>query len=165
MSKLLVRHGLSKANDRNNVGALAFGRPDAGLMELGRTNARDLNGIFRTNFGFIPEETPVATSDLLRTKETAREAGFLNLAHYACLNEVIHGMELPELRHMLRIERKVPTAASRQAERILTNPPTESIWFTHGLVIIGLCNVLGIEREHTTRFVPEFCEIVELPID
>jgi broad specificity phosphatase PhoE len=161
MSRILIRHGLSRANAGGDE---AFGRPNAELLPVGREAARNLTSVLEAKYGILPGQTPVATSELLRTAQTAREAGFSAVTPYRQLNEVIHGMDLLELRHMLREERQTPVAAIQQAELILASPPEEKIWFTHGLVILGLYAVLGLERDSEARYVPDFCEIIELPI-
>ncbi len=160
MSVLVVRHGLSEANNRNNLGNLAFASKDAPLMAKGRIQARSLGERLRTKH-FAGIDSIVATSELLRTKETANFAGFVATHPYESLNEVEHGVDLAALREML--DRKVlPIPAIEAAEALLNNPPTEDIWFTHGLVIAGLSQVLGIAQDE--RFIPKFCEVRELPI-
>jgi len=162
MSVLVIRHGLSEANNRANLGTLAFASGEAPLMQLGIEQAWELNQRLRTEYDIDVGNTQVATSQLKRTQETAWEAGFHHLATYPVLNEVDHGMELPKLRTALHFK-ELPEAALKAAETILENPPTESIWITHGLVIAGLCQILGASQD--ARFIPRFCEIRELPIE
>ncbi|MDB5163920.1 MAG: hypothetical protein JWS12_538 [Candidatus Saccharibacteria bacterium] len=162
MAVLVIRHGLSEANNRNNVGMLAFASKDAPLMEQGRQQARELTAILRIEHDIDTAKTPVATSELLRTQQTAEEAGFTNISIYPVLNEVAHGIALPGLREMLD-QKKLPDVALQAAHAILENPPAEDIWVTHGLVIASLCQVLDVARED--RFIPRFCERRELPID
>ncbi|HSX45358.1 MAG TPA: histidine phosphatase family protein [Candidatus Saccharimonadales bacterium] len=161
MSVLVVRHGLSEANNRDNIGTLAFASDEAPLMEQGRQQARLLGETLTFNYGVEIGDTEVATSTLYRTQETAREAGFKALKTYAVLDEVLHGIELPQLREMLD-KKQLPPAAIEAAENIIENPPSEPIWFTHGLVIAGLCQVMGVAEDQ--RFIPRFCEVRQLPI-
>ena len=161
MPILVIRHGLSEANNRNNLGTLAFASGQAPLMEHGREQARLLGKTLAESFGIIPDGKQVATSEMARTQETAREAGFQHLSTYAILNEVSHGMELTDLRAALD-KRQLPPAAIEAAEAILETPPSEDVWFTHGLVIASLCQVLGAAQDE--RFIPRFCEVRELPI-
>lgn len=162
MSVLVVRHGLSEANNHLNVGTMAFASSEAPLMERGIEQARQLGVHLTENFGvYVRPLFPVATSGMLRTQQTAREAGFALLNTYANLNEVDHGIELTELRLML--DRQVlPDTALRAAEALISDPPQESIWFTHGLVIASLSQILGVAQDQ--RFIPRFCEVRELPI-
>ena len=162
MPVIVVRHGLSEANNRNNVGNLAFASETAPLMELGRQQARALRPMLNDEYSINPSATPAATSELLRTQQTAQEAGFLTLKAYSCLDEVKHGMELTSLRAILD-EGMLPSIALQSAEAVLNNPPPEeSIWFTHGLLIAGLCAALGVHQDR--RLIPRFCEARELPI-
>jgi broad specificity phosphatase PhoE len=158
MSKLVARHGVSEANDINS---LAFGQPDAPLLPLGWEQAHDLGQKFEKNHGIIIATARVATSTMLRAEQTAEGAGFIHTTSYKTLDEVEHGLELTELRRCLD-EQIVPDAALRQAELILASPPEEEILVTHGLVIIGLCELLGVKGNW--QFKPKFCEIRELPI-
>ena len=158
MSVLVVRHGLSHANNRES---LAFANSSAGLKRDGRDQARVLGLVLRTNHHIDTSSTEVAVSEYKRTFETAKGAGFLKLAKYSILNEIDHGMTFKDLRALLD-EGILPDAAILGAEAILQDPPDESIWVTHGLVIAGLCRVLGVNQED--RLIPRFCEIRELPL-
>ncbi|HSX02308.1 MAG TPA: hypothetical protein VLI05_03250 [Candidatus Saccharimonadia bacterium] len=60
--------------------------------------------------------------------------------------------------------KEVPKAAYVAAEALLSQPLTESIWFTHGLIIMAACDVLGLARSRWKRFKPQFCEVRVLPI-
>ena len=114
--------------------------------------------------GIVPRLSKAAVSQLLRTRQTAEEAGFLpgRTADYACLNEVKHGMNGADLRRLLD-SGGIPDAAMRAAAEILKRPPKEGIWVSHGLVIAGLCKTLGIDQNYE-RLVPRFCEVRKLPI-
>lgn len=129
-------------------------------MEQGWEMARELGTTLRLGYGVAPD-TPVAVSELKRTQQTARGAGFDKLSVYPALNEVAHGVPLPGLREMLD-RQQLPEVALETAEAILADPPAETIWITHGLVIAGLCRVLGDERYE--RFIPRFCEIRQLSL-
>jgi hypothetical protein len=161
MTRLVIRHGLSEANNRNNVGTLAFASREAPLMEQGVEQAKHLRQYLFDSRGITTSDTRVATSTLERTQQTAREAGFTEIATYKALDEVEHGLELTELRAMLG-RKELPDAALKAAELILGNPPTEGVWVSHGLVIAGLCQVIGANED--MRFIPRFCEIREIPI-
>jgi hypothetical protein len=161
MSVLVIRHGLSEANNRDNIGTLAFASKDAPLMELGREQARNLNIVLSIEYGIDVIDTPVATSELRRAQETAERAGFRKMLIYPALNEVAHGIALQGLREMLD-QKQLPGVALEAARVILEEPPAQRIWVTHGLIIAGLCQMLDVARE--ARFIPRFCEIRELPI-
>ena len=157
-----IRHGLSEANNRDNIGTLAFAAKDAPLMEKGKEQAREGAARLSGDYGINPRTTAVAVSGLLRTRQTAEVMGFQRITSYESLNEVEHGMEGGALRVMLDVG-QLPPAALRAAESILHQPPTEGVWITHGLVIAGLSRILDIDREFE-RLIPRFCEVRELPI-
>jgi phosphohistidine phosphatase SixA len=161
MSILVIRHGLSEANNRHNAGSLAFASGEAPLMALGREQAHQLGEKLAAHYGIDVASQQVATSTLRRTQETAHEAGFTAITAYASLDEVKHGMELPDLRTAL-YKRHLPYAALVAVETILNDPPPEQVWITHGLVIAGLCEVLNVAQGE--RFIPKFCEVRELPV-
>ncbi|MDL2341963.1 MAG: histidine phosphatase family protein [Patescibacteria group bacterium] len=161
MSVLVIRHALSEANNRNNIGTLAFASMEAALMELGVRQAEALGAKLTAEYSVDPATTTIAVSNLRRTQETAQKAGFKIVNRYAVLNEVSHGITLPHLRGLLD-QNFLPVEALTAAEDILAAPPTEPIWITHGLVIAGLCNVLNIHQEK--KLIPKFCEIRELDL-
>ena len=161
MSILLVRHGLSEANNRANVGGMAFGAASAPLMKLGRDQAALARAVLEDQYGIELENTAVATSDLLRTQQTARLAGFTTLRSYAQLDEVKHGLDPLRLRAILD-SGQLPKIAIEAAEVTLANPPAEKVWFSHGLRIAGVCAVLGIHQE--LRLIPRFCEIRQIEL-
>ncbi|MCA9338639.1 histidine phosphatase family protein [Candidatus Saccharibacteria bacterium] len=163
MSIYIVRHGLSEANNRNNFGTPAFGNKSAPLMLEGRMAAARLNPLFKHTYNIDPATTPAATSELVRTQETARRAGFTALNSYAALNEVERGLTLDDKR-AVRERGVIPREALDAAKELLDNPPTENIWFTHGLLIAGLCKHLGIYQDPKYRIIPHFCEIRQLPL-
>ncbi len=162
MSKLVARHSLSEANNRDNYGTPAFGHADAPLMSEGRTIAQKMGKEFEVSHGIIPFTTLAAVSMMLRSWETAVEAGFVDLNEYEILNEVDTKLPHPELKAMMA-NRQHTEVALKAAHLILENPPEEQIWVTHGLIIASLCEVLGIANQFE-HFVPKFCEIRELPI-
>ncbi len=162
MPILVIRHGLSEANNRDNVGTLAFAAKDAPLMDKGREQATERAARLPGDYGINPQTTAVAISNLLRTRETAEVMGFQQITPYESLNEVEHGLEGVALRTMLDAG-QLPSAALGAAETILRQPPSQEVWITHGLVIAGLSRVLGINHEFE-RLIPRFCEVRELPI-
>jgi hypothetical protein len=162
MSRLVGRHSLSEANNRDNYGTPAFGHADAPLMSEGCSIAKKMGVEFQAVYGIIPATTPAAVSKMLRAQETASEAGFIDLSEYAILNEVDTRLPHPELKDAIA-NRRHTIVALKAAELILENPPEEHVWITHGLVIAGLCEVLGVANQFE-HFVPKFCEIRELPI-
>jgi broad specificity phosphatase PhoE len=162
MPKLVARHSLSEANNRCNYGSLLFGHPDAPLMEEGKLIAREMGREFEQIFGIMPNATTVAVSLMERSKETALEAGFTSLVKYETLNEVDTKLPHPELKVTIA-NRQHTDIALQAAQLILKSPPKEHVWITHGLVIAALCAELGISNKFE-HFVPQFCEIRELPI-
>jgi hypothetical protein len=162
MSIFAIRHALSEANNRNNIGTLAFASKDAPLMDPGREQARRRASMLLGDYGINAAGTPAAVSSLLRTEETARVMGFQLIKAYEQLDEVEHGMSGPEFRALLDNGR-LPQASLDAAEVILQNPPSEKVWITHGLVIAGLSQVLGVSDQFE-RLIPKFCEVRELPM-
>lgn len=160
MSTPVARHALSQANNVENIGTLAFAHKDAPLMEKGHEQAKDLGILLPERYGITPSLTPIATSELARTQQTASSAGFVALQSYAQLNEVLHGMDGHELRAMLD-RRKLPSAAIQAAEAVLANPPKEEFWISHGLLIAGMCAVTGVYQNE--RLIPRFCEVRVIP--
>lgn len=158
MSKLLIRHGLSEANNRDNVGTMAFAAHDAPLMELGKEQARERAAHLPLEYDVDVKAEPVAVSTMLRTWQTAEHMGFTpqNISCYELLDEVTHGMEGAALR-MLLDSGGLPDAAIEAAHAILNSPPEERVWVTHGLVIASLCRVLGVSDQFE-RHIPWFCE-------
>jgi broad specificity phosphatase PhoE len=161
MNKLVVRHGLSQANNRANYGTPAFGSPDASLMDEGIVQATNAGVILRENYLIDPSTTTVAVSKMRRTWETANFAGFHTLRPYESLNEAMRGLTLEQIQH-IKDTREFPLPALQAAEEVLNNPPEEDIWFTHGLVIASMCKILDVHQEKSA--VPTFCEIRELPL-
>lgn len=162
MNTLVIRHGLSQANNRTNYGTPAFGSPNASLMDEGILQAKSLNPILTQDYMVDPTDTIVAVSNMRRTWETANFAGFHTLRPYDSLNEASNNLSLEDIAH-IRATKELPRIALQAAENLLNNPPEEKIWFTHGLLIASMCKVLDIhqDREH---FIPRFCEIRELTV-
>jgi len=160
---LVIRHSLSEANNRANFGTPAFASADAPLMQEGRMMAAELGVDLHEKYELNTDATIAATSTMLRTQQTATGAGFdvSNLRPYSVLDEVPRMREFIELRAMLDAG-IVPPEAIEAAYRLLKDPPEEEVWFTHGLVIAGLCKVLGVYQNERT--VPKFCEIRELNV-
>jgi broad specificity phosphatase PhoE len=135
----------------------AFGTAGAPLNETGINQARALHErLMKLGIDFVNE--PVAVSELMRTHETAKHAGFQRLHVYDILNEV--NTSSPELT-MKNLERRIlPPEAIAAARRILANPPTERYWVTHGLIIAALCAELG--QSDSKNLVPDFCSVSEI---
>ena len=159
MRKLLIRHELSEANNRDNWGTEAFGHADASLMPLGAERAPRIGYILETQHGIDLSYAQVAVSAMRRTQETARYAGLQHAVVYPELNEL--SLTFDEI-----IEGKQrstpPTRAIEQIQPLLDNPPHENIWFTHGFVIATICHVRGLAYD---RFIPRFGEIRTIEFD
>jgi broad specificity phosphatase PhoE len=161
MSILVVRHGLSEANNRENYGSPAFGNPDAPLMEAGRIQAISVGNQLEEDFGIDRETDIVAVSTMLRTQETAVVAGFHKISIYPLLNEEKGNLADEEVR--AAIDTKRPPELTRKAARFLIeNKLPEKVWISHGLLIATICQELGVYTNE--RFTPRFGEIRELPL-
>lgn len=164
MTKFVIRHGLSEANNRENYGTPAFGNPDAGLMNEGIDHAKNAGTILRLPpYSIDPSSSIVAVSKMRRTWETANFAGFHTLRPYESLDEISHSLTLEEIADIKKT-RVLPEIALQAAKDILKNPPEEDIWFTHGLVIASMCKVLNIYQDPKYSLIPAFGEIRELPV-
>ena len=164
MQVYVIRHGLSEANNYNNIGTPAFGNPDAPLMQLGIEQARLIPAELLADYGLADYDEAVATSQLLRTQQTAHEAGFHSQRSYGELNEIepsTVGVDRLAIKGLIRSGR-LPDQVVREAEQTLNSPPKECLWFTHGLRIAGICKVLGQHQD--ASLVPRFCEIRELTL-
>lgn len=153
MKKLLIRHAQSEANRLTRV---AFGVEGANLTGRGQEQAVRL-GVNLEEQGYDKTQI-VATSKLVRTQQTAYGAGFNNCVIHSDLNEIqtdVHPVEMARN----AIKNILPKEAYERAELLLHNAPIEEIWFSHGLVIAGIREVLGLQYH---RLVPEFCEITEI---
>lgn len=162
MSIIVIRHALSEANNRHNVGTMAFGSREAPLMIEGRAQALQRAATLRSEYGIDAATTAVAVSRLRRTQETATCLGFGQQTQYPLLDEVEHKMKGVELRALLDSMR-LPPAAILAAEEVLQDPPSERVWVTHGLLIAGLCYVLNV-IDNYERPVPRFCEVRSLSL-
>jgi hypothetical protein len=157
-----MRHGVSPANDKGNP---AYGSPSAGLLPLGRQQSMAGGEKLRAEYNFDTTNNWVATSRMRRSQDSAISAGCMNLVFYGALNEATEGLSIDELLQIkpALAKRHVPSCAINRATQLLESPPQEGLWITHGLIIVGLCEVLGV-RNPEWRFLPNFGEIRELPI-
>ena len=162
MKILVGRHALSEGNNRDNNGTLLFGHPAAPLMELGRGQSQEMGRAFLDTYGVKPATTPIAVSNMLRSQETARYAGFNHLVQYEQLDEVDTELDYSILKQWIN-EKRHTDIALKAARLILENPPKESVWITHGLVISAMCEILDVTYKFD-NFLPKFCEIRELQI-
>lgn len=158
---LVIRHGLSEANNRENYGTPAFGNSEAPLMPEGREQATALGKLLVRDFGIKLAEEPVAVSMMRRTQETAIVAGFRKLHLYPSLNEEKGNMTDAETKAALQSKRP-PSATVAAARLLIESPPVEKIWVTHALLIATICQELGVYQAE--RFTPKFCEVRELPL-
>jgi len=155
MKYLVIRHGKTGGTRLNRP---LFGKEGAPLVEEGREQAQMLGEMLREK-SIATTTLPVAVSELIRTRQTAMEAGFPeeHLQTSSLLNE-IHTADPHKTVEMIG-RGELPQEALVAAKKLLSNPPQETIWFTHGLVIAALREVLGLPG-----FIPDFCEIVEIEI-
>jgi len=115
-----IRHGFSAANDRNNIGTLAFAAKDAPLEDMGKDQARQGAEKLNNEYAIKPKVTAVAVSQLLRTQQTTEAMGFRQMKSYDLLNEVEHGMDGSALRTLLD-EGGLPIAAVHAARALIDN--------------------------------------------
>jgi hypothetical protein len=156
---LIVRHGLSSANDRNSE---AFGHADAPLLPLGVEQSVDAGRQMASVYGIDAKRWTAAASEMRRSQDTASAAGFTVVRSYAVLNEV-DVPKTPDLKAALNRREIIPEARAA-AQAVLDNPPKERIWFSHGYLIAALCELTEVDTSGL-RFIPRFGEIRELPIN
>lgn len=163
---LAIRHAHSTANGEKvpaglSADDLAFANQSAGLTQRGVEECARLAPTLRTR-GIDPHRVDVAVTEYARTRQTAERLGFpkARIMVRPEINEVDHGMDLDVLRAMLR-RNEVPRVAVMAAERLLRTPPKENVWVTHGLLIAGMCIVLGTADGYE-RPVPRQCEVRRL---
>jgi hypothetical protein len=161
----VIRHAHSTANTTEasasmTAEGLAFANQSAGLTERGAIECHTLSSFLPEKYGIVPSWTTVAVSEFSRTQLTAELLGFKKRTSYPELNEVDHGMALDVLRGMLR-QNQVPPVALTAARKTLDQPPAEDVWVTHGLLIAGLCTLLGTANQYE-RPVPRQCEVRQL---
>lgn len=156
MRRFIIRHGFTgvKRDQRD-----AFGVEGPPLDELGQKQAKKLKQAL-IHLGVDPSTESVAISEFLRTRQTAELAGFTNIQVRPVLNEVQTGLPGDELKAMLA-EKHLPPAVLERAQAALDNPPKEAVWISHGLLIMGLCELFGIKND---PFELEFCSITEINI-
>ncbi|MFZ2544471.1 MAG: hypothetical protein WAW80_00655 [Candidatus Saccharimonadales bacterium] len=88
MRKLLIRHVLSCANDRNNWGTEAFNHNDSPLHPDGIARVPNIRNELTDAYGIEIPNTKVAISSMLRTRHTAFYTGFRKFNTYKSLDEV-----------------------------------------------------------------------------
>ncbi len=142
MLRFVIRHGETgvRRNDRKLHGI--HGPP---LNNEGKIQAQRLHTEF-VKLNIDPRYHPVAVSEFLRTKQTAEEAGFLLVTQYKILNEISTGLKQNDLKKFIN-DRQLPQIVLDKAKELLDRPPKEKIWITHGLVIMGLHQLLGISEK------------------
>ena len=153
----IIRHAKSLGNRRNRA---TFGVKGAGLSVEGVNTAKKLKKAL-ADLGIDANKEPVAVSELIRTRQTAEQAGFKRITTTPLLNEVDSGLQPDTLDRML-LNKAVPKAAIAAAKKLLKHPPAEQVWVTHGLLIAGLAHELNIPVHKL--FVPEMASITTLTI-
>jgi len=163
---LVMRHALSEANNWDNIGTPAHYAKNAPLMPKGREQARAKKGELITEYGINPEETAAAVSTLERSPETGREVGFAALRVYSLLDEFDPDdpKDWPLILKDLA-KGRCPQELLEEAYALLSNPPEEKVWISHGVKIAGIAHALGGIKFANNRPYPGFCEITELHID
>lgn len=154
---LVIRHAISEGgrHDRH-----LFPKEGAPLSAQGILDAQGLHAQLVAHNVDLENE-PVAISELIRTRQTAEHAGLKNLSEYAMLNEVDSGLSPEELDAIIE-NKQVPKKAIAAAQKLLTNPPKESIWVTHGMLIAAMARELRIPPNEL--FVPDMATITALQI-
>ena len=156
MKYLLIRHGKT---DANRLTRAAYGKKGAPINAQGIERATELKNKLLGR-GIDLTKVVAATSELLRTQQTAEAAGITKYVTYRLLNEV--KTSDPQITNDLIKRRVLPKEAVAAARKLLKNPPKEKIWVTHGLLIAAILSELHITGQ--ADFVPDFCSIIEIEI-
>lgn len=154
MQRFVIRHAASTGN---RLTRFAFGKDGSPLSELGKQQALELRPVLGSR-GIDVTTEHVAVSPKTRAQDTAWIAGFQHLSIYMVLDEVMTGLKHGEAGKMLAAG-LMPSEATKAARAILSNPPPERVWVTHGLVLAALLHELGIKNS-----TPDLCSITELDI-
>lgn len=154
---IIIRHAKAEGgrHDRH-----LFPKEGAPLIEDGREAASLLTRKLLA-LGVDPAHQPVAVSELIRTHQTAEAAGFKTIKVYSVLNEVNSDLTPAKLDALIG-ERIVPKQALSAAKRLLKSPPAENVWITHGMLIAGLAEELGMAKN--TLYIPEMASAIEIII-
>lgn len=154
----IIRHGTSEGNRHNQA---SFGPEGGALNHQGIQEAKALRKELHS-LSIDVQTEPAASSIMKRAYETALYAGFKQINKYTSLNEVGGDLPADALDSMLET-REAPPSAIAAARKLLSNPPPEKIWVTHGQLIAGIAYVLGIPS--STLFIPKMGTItrIELP--
>lgn len=156
MKYLLIRHGKT---DANRLARAAFGRAGAPLNDEGRQQALKLTKELEARSIDLSTQ-PAAVSELLRTEETARAAGLQRIVVNPLLNEV--NTSNPQNTLDLVAQGKLPEEAIKAAKAIISNPPKQKIWVTHGLLIAAIQFVAGTTDPDS--LIPDNCEVREVEL-
>ncbi|CAN5165263.1 hypothetical protein BH09PAT3_BH09PAT3_4020 [soil metagenome] len=151
---LLVRHAQSYANKQDFT---AFGNVESPLTERGIEQAVALNGVFRAEFGIVPEEydRPVVASAYTRPQQTAQHAGFQHIDINPLINESVIDSRLESGKDIVKrhsLERWVPESVRQRAsdfvDQVHSGELNYEIYFSHGVFIAAVlleCDVRLIE--------------------
>lgn len=152
--KLVIRHGKSEGTRLNRA---LFGKQGGSLNELGKKQARELHKELLARG--IDFSIAVAVSELVRTHQTAKIAGFSNLVVHPELNEINTANPQATIDNLAK--GVIAPEATSAAKKLIANPPREAIWFAHGMLIAALCQELSV---NTKTLVPDFCEVRRIPL-
>lgn len=158
MEILLVRHGFLRPGDelRQKMDLDGPQLHSYGIMQARRVGGVLLQKLDRSQWE-SPEYAPVAVSEALCTQQTAQHAGFTKQQVYSQLNEI--GPNDGEPAWDLTAARGIPETGLRAARALLEQPPEESMWFTHPLLMAAIYQVLEQPTPNQYRFTPDGCEV------
>ncbi len=130
MQRLVIRHGEAEKGE------------DPAITPGARTMAVLLRGNLHKQG--IPTRR-IAVADSLRARQTAKAIGGVGstITIYDSLNEVPNELPNEELKQRLK-KGNIPEEALTAAELLLSNPPVERIYVSHGLLLAGLQAILAM---------------------
>ena len=101
-----------------------------------------------------------AVSELYRTHQTATYLGFLGMEVYRSLNELQSDLSREQIREQLeRSNSMLRRQARTQAVTLFEKPPPVKFLITHGGLMVGMADVLGLKFK---TIVPECLEVREM---
>lgn len=137
MQKILIRHG-----EKDEKAPHEYGNPPVTFAAV--LDAQQIGWHFKPKHGFhLP--TTMAVSESMRTHQTAKALGALNVEVYPELNEVHPNIKDPELYAMLK-RGEIPEIMLEAGEKLRANPPEQQVWVGHELSIAGFTAVVALHE-------------------
>jgi hypothetical protein len=119
-----------------------------------------LGKALESEFGLDLSKTPVATSPMWRSVQTAEAAGFSVVNTHLELAEVAFANKIPKEGEIFTGQ---PVEVIAAAEKLVENPLSEQVWITNSRLLAALCQAVEVEYS-INNLTPRRCVPIELPI-